>query len=327
MAVPIGINTVNSIGRRFIMPQVTDNVYNSNPLTYRLIARNKKRFEGGFQIEVPIQWSHFAAGGFYSGFDLLDVTPSDVIKNAAFDFKQADVPVSVDGATLIRMNSPETVVNFLGQYFAAAESELCDIIGAGIWSNVVSNSKAIDGIQGAVDNGAVAATYGGLSRSANTFWNAQVAAATVPLSFLQLQQLFGNCTQGGRHPTLIVTTQQVYNIIWALSGGYSAVSPPAYGQVFPAQPGGEDMQLAQPGFSNLVFNGTPILVDSHCPAGQLYMLNEDYMYLYVNPNRDFFMRDFDAPVNQDAYVAFILWAGNLVFSNLLRQGKMTGIVA
>ena len=51
------------------------------------------------------------------------------------------------------------------------------------------------------------------------------------------------------------------------------------------------------------------------------------MYLYVNSARDFYLRDFIAPVNQDAYTALILWAGNLIFSNLLRQGKMTSIVA
>jgi hypothetical protein len=49
--------------------------------------------------------------------------------------------------------------------------------------------------------------------------------------------------------------------------------------------------------------------------------------LYVNPNRDFFMRDFDAPVNQDAYTSLILWAGNLIVTNLLRQGKMLTITA
>ena len=308
------------------MKQVTDNVYNSNILTFRLIARNKKVFEGGFQIEVPIAWSHFAAGGFYAGFDLLDVTPSDTIKNAAFDFKQAEVAVSVDGATLIRVNSPEAVVNFLGQYFAQAESELADILGIGVFSNVVSNPKSIDGIQGAVDNGAVAATYGGLSRAANTFWNAQVAAAVSPLTFPQIQQIFGNCTMGGRRPTLLVTTQPIYNIIWALSTGVNSVSG-VPGQAFPAQAGGEDVQLAQAGFSNIVFNGVPIVVDSHCPPGNLFLLNEEYMTLYVNPNRDFYLRDFDAPVNQDAYTSLVLWAGNLIFSNVLRQGKLTGIVA
>src|SRR5271156_4340794 len=100
MATPIGVNTVNSISRQHIIGEVVDNVYASNALTFRICARHKKMLEGGTQIEQPIAWSHFAAGGFYSGFDLLDVTPSDTIKNAAWDWKFADVPVSVDGGTL-----------------------------------------------------------------------------------------------------------------------------------------------------------------------------------------------------------------------------------
>ncbi len=325
MASPIGTNMINSISRRFIMPQITDSVYLSNALTFRLLARNKKKFDGGFQIEVPIQWAHFAAGGFYSGYDLLDVTPSDTIKNAAFDLKFADVPVSIDGASLIRANSPEAVANLIGQQFAQAEDEMKDILGFGMWSNL-ANAKVIDGIQGAVDNGSVATTYGGLSRSANTFWNAQVQTATAPISFTQLQTLFGNCTSGGRRPTIIVTTQQVYNLIWALSTGVNSTSG-VPGQAFPVDAGGTDMQLAQAGFSNILFNGVPILVDSHCPPGQMFMLCEEYMYLYVNTQRDFYLRDFIQPVNQDAFTALVLWAGNVIFTNLLRQGKITGVTA
>jgi hypothetical protein len=309
-----------------VADSVTDNVYNSNILTFRLIARKKKRFDGGFQIEVPISYAHFAAGGFYSGFDLLDVAPSDTTKNAAFDLKFAYVPVSIDGGTLIRANSPLATVNLLGQYFAQAEAELADIIGTGVFSNASALPKSIDGLQGAVDNGSVAATYGGLARSANAFWNAQVSTATAPLTFAQMQTVFGNCTQGGRRPTLLVTTQAIYNIIWALSTGVNSTSG-IPGQAFPAQAGGEDVQLAQAGFSNIVFNGVPVVVDSHCPAGSMFFLNEDYITLYVNEDRDFYIRDFVVPPNQDVYASVILWAGNVIFDNILRQGLLKGIVA
>lgn len=325
MATPIGTNTVNSVGRRFLIKNVVDNVYGSNPLLFRTIARHQKVFDGGFQIEQPIAWSHMAAGGWYSGFDLLDITPSDTVKNAAWDFKQAYVPISVDGGTLTRMNSDQSVVNFIGTQFKQGETELKDIIGNGLFSNL-SNPKQLDGLQGAIDNGAVAATYGGLARSANTFWNAQVSTAVAPLSFIQLMTLMGNCTSGGQRPTIIITTQAVYNLIWALSTGVNSTSG-VPGQAFPVQAGGEDVQLAQAGFSNIVFNGVPVIVDSHCPAGQLYMVNEEYLHLYVSPERDFYLRDFVVPPNQDAYTSLIMWLGNLIITNLLRQGKMLSIVA
>jgi hypothetical protein len=283
---------------------------------FRLNARNRKVLQGGLQIEIPLVYSKFAAGGFYQGFDELDITPSDTVKNAAFDWKQAYSPVTVDGLTLIRVDSPEAVVNFLGFQFEQAQTDLADILGTGLWTTTVTNNKAIDGIPAAVDAGTIAATYGGLLRSANTFWNANVTNITPPLSLSAMQTMFGTCTEGGRHPTILVGPQSVYNLYWALS------TP---GQAFPSQPGGQDEQLASNGFTNLMFNTVPFAVDSHAPAQQIFFLNEDYMYLYVNPRADFNMKEFREPVNQDAMTSLILWAGNVVFSNLQRQGKLTGV--
>lgn len=326
MATPIGTNEINSISRRYIYPTLVDNVYRSNLMFFRLNARNKKMLQGGYQIEVPLVYGRFAAGGFYQGFDQLNVAPSDTVKNAAFDWKQAYVPVSVDGLTLIRADSPEAVVNFLSFYFEQAQTELAEILGVGVWSNVVSNNKSIDGLVGAIDNGAVAATYGGLSRSSNTFWNSQVATCSPPLTLPQMMAVFGNCTEGGRHPTIIVTTQNVYNIYWALNTGVNSTSG-VPGQAYPVGPSAVDVQLAQAGFTNLVFNGVPIVVDSHVPAGNMFFINEDYVYLYVNPRADFNMKEFREPIDQDAMTSLILWAGNVVLSNCLRHGKLTGITS
>lgn len=326
MATPIGTNEINSISRRYIYPTLVDNVYRSNLMFFRLNARNKKMLQGGYQIEIPLVYTRFAAGGFYQGFDMLDISPSDTVKNAAFDWKQAWVPVTVDGLTLIRTDSPEAVVNFLSFQFEQAQTELAEILGSGVWSNVVSNNKSIDGLQGAIDNGSVAATYGGLSRATNTFWQSNVTTITPPLSLVAMMQMWGACTEGGRHPTIIVTTQNVYNLYWALNTGVNSTSG-VPGQAFPVQPQGVDVQLGQAGFTNLVFNGVPMCVDSHVPPAQMYFINEDYLYLYVNPRADFNMKEFREPVNQDAMTSLILWAGNVCVSNCLRHGKMLGITS
>lgn len=319
MATPIGTNEINSISRRYIMPTLTDNVYNSNLMFFRLNAMNKKMLQGGLQIEVPLVWQRFAAGTFYQGFDLLDVSPSDTVKNAAYDWKQAYVPVSVDGLTLIRSDSPEAIVNFLSFYFENAQTELAEILGGGVWSDAVTNPKSIDGLNGAVDDGTIATTYGGLNRTANPFWRAtRTDAAAAALSLTLMQTTFGTTTVGGRHPTILVSDQATYNKFWVLNQAF---------QAFPTQPQGQDETLAQAGFSNLLFNGVPFAVDSHVPLGinsrsQIFYLNEDYIYLYVNPRADFSMKEFREPVNQDAMTSLILWAGNIVLSNVARQGKL-----
>lgn len=319
MATPIGTNTVNSIARRFIMPFIADNIYRANLLFFRLNRMGKRMVQGGIQIEVPLLFSKMAAGGAYSGYDLLDVSPSDTIKNAAFDWRQYYVPVTVDGLTLIKTDQPEAITNFLTQYFAQAEMMMADQLGIGIWSDG-SDTKKIDGLKGAVDDGTVLGTYGGLGSrtTTNSFWQSQIDSSTATLTLAAAQSLFGNCSEGGRHPTVIVSTQTGYNIYWGLNTSQ---------QQFPSEPAGHDEQLAQAGFTNLLFNGVPWCVDSNVPANHIFMLNEDFIDFCVSPRADFYLEDFQIPVNQDAMVAKLLWAGNLVLSNVKRQGKFTAVTA
>lgn len=323
MATPIGQDTVTAVARRYILPEVVDNVYNSNVITFRLNSANKRIIQGGTQIEVPLMYARFAAGGPYRGYDLLNVAPSDTVKNGAWDWKQHYVPVTVDGLTLIKTDSPEAIVNFINMYFAQAEMEMAENLGIGLFSNPAANPKDIDGFAAAIDDGSVASTYGGLDRTVNPFHASQVDSTTAALSLTALQAMFGNAAEGGRHPTLIASRQEQYNRFWALN---------VVNQDFPAtMPTGSDEQLAAAGFTNQLFNGVPWVVDSHVMNGPnaansaVLMLNEDYIFLAVSPRADFYLEDFQTPVNQDAMVAKMLWAGNLVVTNVQRQGKMTNI--
>lgn len=318
MTTPIGTNVVNSIARRYILPEVTDQVYDSNPLFFRLNKGNKRIVRGGTHIEVPLMYQRFSAGGAFSGLDLLDVSPSDTVRNAAFDWKQYYVPVTVDGLTLIKTDSPEAIADFIRLYFQQAEMELSELLGDGVHSDGVTSSKKITGIKGAVDDSTVLTTYGGLSRSTYSWWQSQVDTSTTQVSLDNFQTMFGDCSKGGRHPTLIVTTQANYNRYW------SKVTDK---QNFYVQPVAQDEQLANAGFTNVLFNGVPVLVDSHVPANHIYFLNEDFIHLAVSPRGDFYMEDFQTAINQNAMVAKLYWAGELCLSNAQVQGKFTAVTS
>lgn len=322
MATPIGTNVVTSIARRHIVPEIVDNVYRSNPVTFRLYMANKKLVRGGYQIEQPLLYSRFAAGGYYNGLDVLDITPSDTILNAAWDWKQAYVPVTVDGRTLIKVDQPEAIADFIRQYFAQADMEMAEVLATGIWSDGSTNTKVIDGIEGAVDDGTVLQTYGGLDRTTYTWWKSQVDSSTTTLTLDALNAHFGACSEGGRHPTLIASRRDQYNRYWKLNIANLQQD---------VGPRGGDEQLAAAGFSNLMFNGVPWVVDSHVPDGaststsKIYFLNEDYISLAVSPRADMELEDFQTALTQDAMVSKLFWAGNLMFSNCARQGVMTTV--
>jgi hypothetical protein len=318
---PIGTNTVTALSRRLILPRIADNVYNSNALFFRWYHANKFVQQGGTQIEQPLMYTRMAAGGSYQGYQLLNVTPSDTIQNAAFAWKQYYSPVTIDGLTLLRADSPLAIADFVATQFKQSEMDLADLLGTGLWSDG-SNANDIDGVREAVDNGTIQSSYGAIAHSGNTWWNSQIDSTTTTMTLNALQSLFGSCTQGGRAPTIIFSTQANYNRYWNLN-----LSP----QQFPVQPGGKDMQLAQAGFENLLFNGVPWIVDSHIPTtgseGNIFYLNEDYAQIVTATRADFHLQDFQTPVNQDAMTALLIWAGNLVFSNIQRQGKFTAIAA
>ena len=321
MVTPIGTNTVTALSRRLILPRITDNVYNSNVLFYRMYHANKFSQQGGTQIEAPLMYKPMAAGGPYQGYQLLNVSPTDSIQNGAWAWKQYYSPVTVDGLTLLRADSPLAIADYIATQLKQAEMDMQDQLGSGLWSDG-SNSIALDGVLEAVDSGSVASTYGGISRSGNTWWQAQEDTSTTTMTLASLQNLFGEVQSGGRAPTIIFSTQANYNRYWNLN-----LSP----QQFPVQPGGKDMQLAQAGFENLLFNGVPWLTDSHIPTsgteGNLFFLNEDYMQMVVASRADFHLQDFQTPTNQDAMTALLLWAGNLIFTNVQRQGKFTALAA
>lgn len=318
MATAIGTNVVTAIARHYILPEITDNIYNTNPLWFRMNSAKKKMISGGTQIEFPIMNKRFAAGGFYTGLELLNMQPSDTVRNAAVDWKQAYVPVVVDGLTLIKTDSPEAIANFVNMYFAQAEMEMAEILGTSLWTDGVTNTKNIDGIRGVVDDGTVLANYGGIARSGNTYWQSNVDSSTTTLTLASMQTVHGNCTRGGRAPTLIVCTQLNYNRYWALNVAKQT-------QELGAQ--GYDQQLAAAGFTNMVFNGAPILVDSHVPANHIFYLNENFWYYACSPRADFYMEDFQSAFAQDGMAAKLLWAGNAFCTNPGRQGKQTALTA
>jgi hypothetical protein len=173
-----------------------------------------------------------------------------------------------------------------------------------------------------VDNGSVESTYATISHSANSWWNSTITSTATAMTTALLNTMFMTVTSGGRSPTIIVSDITNYSRYWGLNTSV---------QQFPVQPGGKDIQLAQAGFENLLFNGTPWVTDSHCgtsnPTAGPYFLNEDYFELIVSEMANFKLQDFQTPVNQDAMTALLLWAGNLVCANISRQGRFTGLNA
>lgn len=329
----LGTTTATSIATQYIMPTFVDNVYKSNVVLYRLIKNNKRIVSGGTQIEIPLLMSRFNSGGAYSGFDPLNTTPSDTVRTAAWAWKQQYVTWAIDGLTLLKVDTPAAIANILMMYAQQATMEMAENLAAGLFGDglgVVTSTKDIDGMLQLFNT---AANYGTI-RTANSWFNPTfVGGSGVAMTLAALQSGFGTATVGGQHPTLFMSGQDQYNRFWAL--GYTSSGS----QVTSVrEPGGADELLLSAGFTNLLFNNVPWVVDSHVPLNSVLNgaggansmvigLNENFVNWVVSERGDFLVQPFVEMPNQDAMVSKILFAGNLAVSNCATQLAITNFTS
>lgn len=319
----IGTSTVSSLSRQTILPEIVDAVYDSNALFYRLIRANKKVVQGGTHIEIPIQYARPNNAQAYSGFDPLNSAPFDVIKNARFDWRQYGAVVTIDGLTMIKTDTPEAIANMIKTQFELTKNDFCHVLGTDLYAGNASNPKKLTGLAQAV---AASGNYAGIPHT-NTWWQSKIDSSTAlsALDFEKLQTIFSQLTIGRHSPTLGVCRRAVYNKLWSLiygtSGGNVQITIPA---------GGSDEILGSAGFTNILFNNVPVVVDSQvddssASNGKFYLLNENEFEIAVSPRADMAMEDFVTPSDQDVMSAKILWAGELICKNPRLQGAFTAL--
>jgi hypothetical protein len=126
----------------------------------------------------------------------------------------------------------------------------------------------------------------------------------------QMTRMYGACTVDNDQPDLIVTTQTMFD---AYESSLQANKRWA-----------GDSTLADAGFQTLRFKGATVVVDSHCPAGQMYFLNTKYLDFKVHSKRNFAFDPFKRQEGNDVMQARIFWMGQLTSSNCRMQGLIVG---
>jgi hypothetical protein len=198
------------------------------------------------------------------------------------------------------------IVNFVKAKVQAAEKSLSSIMGTDLFGDG-STAKAIDGLSLIA---AITGTYGDIAKATYSWWQGDVDSTTTAITVPVLRGAIGDITIDGDGPTCLATTQDIYDDI--------------YGLIQPAQRFA-DKDTANAGFTNILFEGKPILVDSHCTASYLHLINENYLEFIVHQDEDFRFEPFIKPTNQNVSTAKIYWAGALTCSNCRMQGLMSAL--
>jgi hypothetical protein len=304
--------------------KIADNVTNNNAVLAKLSKKgNIRPVSGGTYIMQELSFAENSNAGWYSGYDILPTSASDVISAAQFDCKHAAVPVVISGLEMLQNSGKERMIDLLEGRLKVAENTLSNLITGGLYSDGTgAGGKQIDGLDAALPLDPTAAAYGGIDGNVFSFWKNAVSnqTATNGLDSTKIQGywnlLWANLVRGNDRPDLIMADSTVWN---------------AYMGSLQAQQRFTNTGSGDAGFSSIKFMDADVCLDggiyngssgTGAAAGKAYFLNTDYLHyrphsqrnmVSLSPNKRY-------STNQDAEVQIIGWAGNMTVSGRMFQG-------
>ena len=307
--------------------ELADNVSKSNALLSRLNEKgNIDLVDGGRTIVRELEYAENATFQYYSGYETLNISPSDVFSAAEYDWKQAAVNVSWSGLESRIQNAGDAAsIRLVASRIRNAEKTMSNQISVGIYSDGTgSGGRQIDGLQAQVADTPTTGTVGGINRANFSFWQNQTVAVSDNASAVELnsdmRDLWISTARGNDTTDLIVLGGALYDTFW---GGLQDIQRITSGST------------AVKGFTSLQFREVPVVLDGGQATGSAldhgggiatgrgYFLNTDYIFWSVHSSTNMVPLDQKSAINQDATVVPLLWAGNLTMSNASLQGVLT----
>lgn len=299
--------------------EIKDNVSKNNALVARMMKKgNYNREDGGLTIAVPLDYQSNSTYQRYSDWDMLNISQSDVITAAEYQWRQIAINVVASGREL-RINSGESrIINLAKARMKNAIRTFKNNFSSDVYSDGTLSNQ-INGLQALVAD-AGTGTVGGIDSSAWTFWQNTLQSAAAPLqgggavtvsaTTIEGQimlPLWLQLVRGDDMPDLIVSSNDWYSFFES-----SQVSIKRY----------VDEEMAVAGFQNLKYKTATVIFDggSGIPAAHMYFLNTEYLGLTVHQDADLEIMPEMRPYNQDGEVIPILWMGNFTCSNRRLQG-------
>jgi hypothetical protein len=302
--------------------KLADNVTNNNALLRRLNSKGKvKPLDGGRTIVQELDYAENGTYKRYSGYETLDISPSEVFSAAEFDWKQGAVSVSISGLEELQNSGSERVIDLLESRITNAERTMANNVSADMYSDGTANGgKQIGGLQHLVADDPSTGTVGGINRATWTFWRNYEydattdggAAATSANIQSYMNQVWLNIVRGNDRPDLIIADNAYFKLYLESLQTIQRIAS-------------DDM--AQAGFTSLKYMDADVVFDGgyggDAPTDHMYFLNCNH--LCWRPHRDRNMVPLNPDrfsVNQDAMVKLIAFAGNLTLSNAFVQGLL-----
>lgn len=331
MASP-GLSEIVTTTLRSRTGKLADNMTKNIALLNRMKRKGTvKPVSGGRTILQELEYAENATYTRYSGYQVLNISPSDVFTSAEFDWKQAAVAVTISGLEGdVQNTGPEQIIDLLAARIRNAEKTMRNNIWLDMYSNgTASGGLQIGGLQLLVADDPTSGTVGGINRATWNFWRNQKfqttsdggsALSTTNVN-VYMAKIYSSLVRGTDKPDLILADQNYYNIYMNSLQIIQRVTSD---------------EMAQAGFTSLKYMASDVVLDGFatgaagvaggtsggCPTNHMYFLNTDYIHWRPHTSRNMVPLETIQSINQDATVRLIVFAGNMTLSNAFLQGVM-----
>ena len=307
--------------------KMADNVTKNNGLLKRLRARGKvKPVSGGRSIVQEMQYAENSTYKRYSGYEQLNVAPSDVITAAELNYAQAAVAVSISGLEELQNSGEEAILDLLESRIENADTTLTNNLALDCYSDgTADGGRQIGGLQLLIADNPTTGVIGGIDRSttAGTFYRNQRfrsvtdggTAATTANIQQYMNRLYLSLVRGADKPDLIVCDNNYYILYLQSLQTLQRITD-------------KDSE-AEIGFGSLKYMSSDVIFDGGigggAPANKMYFLNTNYIFFRPHKDRNCVPIGSDRfAVNQDSMVKLVGFAGNMTLSNAFLQGVLNG---
>jgi len=298
--------------------KLKDNMGKNIALLMRLQEKdNIEEVSGGRTIVEELDYAENSTFMYYDGDEQLNISASDVMTAAEFDWKQAVVAVRINGKELAMNNGPDQIIDLLASRVKNAEKTMLNNLSSGVYSDGTgTGGKQIGGLQSLVSD-AGTGTVGGIDSGTYTFWQNAIydfssnsLAASASTIQDAMNSLYLNLCRNRDRPDMIIADNTYFGYYWKSLQAIQRIS---------------DDKVASAGFRSLKFMDSDVVFDGGfsgtAPSAHMYFINTDYVKFRPHKNRNMVPLNPDRfATNQDALVKLIGWMGNMTVSNRSLNG-------
>lgn len=302
-----------------------DIISKNNALLHRIRRKGKvKMVSGGRTIVQELEYAENGTYKRYSGYEALNISPSDVFTGAEFNYAQAAVAVSISGLEMIQNAGEEQIIDLLEGRIGNAERTIANNIALDCYSDgTADGGRQIGGLQLLISKTPTSGVVGGIdaSTTVGAFWRniafsglSNGGSATSAANIQSyMNQVWVQLVRGAEKPDLIVADNNYYRMYLESLQAIQRIASD---------------EMAQAGFTSLKYMNADVVLDGGfgggAPTSTMYFVNTDYLFFRPHTDRNFApIGDDRFSVNQDAMVKLIGFAGNLTCSNRRFQGVLS----